>query len=128
MNRATASSALAAVLVLMAGLPPPTAYAGRWEVRREMREGAREVAREKREAHRELKRCGTRECARREIREGYHEVQREKREARREIRRELRDYDDDRYDRDNDLLEGLAIGAAAVGIATAVSKAFRDDE
>jgi hypothetical protein len=131
MIRSTASFALlAVVLVLAAGLLPPPAYADRWEVRREIREGIRQVDREKREARRELRRCETRECARREIREGYREVQREKREARREIRRELRDYDDDRYDRDrgSDVLKGLAIGAAVVGIATAVSRASRDDD
>lgn len=130
MIRATASfSLLAVVLVLAAGLLPPAAYADRWEVRREIREGVREVNREKREARRELKRCETRKCARREIREGYREVQRERREARREIRREFRDYDD-RYDRDrgSDVLKGLAIGAAVVGIATAVSRASRDDD
>lgn len=117
-------------LLLTFALIQPTAYAGRWEVRQEIREGAREVRREKREARRELRRCETRQCARREIREGYREVQREKREARREIRRDLRHYDDDRYDRDRDrdLLKGLAIGAAVIGIATAVSNASRDDD
>ncbi|MCU0836236.1 MAG: hypothetical protein MUC77_17685 [Chromatiaceae bacterium] len=133
MIRSTASfTLLAVVLVLAAGLLPPPAYADRWEVRREVREGIREVNREKREARRELRRCETRKCARREIREGYREVQRERREARREIRRELRDYDDDRYDRDrdrgSDVLKGLAIGAAVIGIATAVSRASRDDD
>ena len=114
-------------LALLSALVQPPAYAGRWEVRKEIREGAREVNKEKREARRELRRCETRECARREIREGYREVQREKREARREIRRELRDWDDDR-DRDRDVLKGLAIGAAVVGIATAISNASRDDD
>lgn len=129
MIRATATAAaLTWGLALFAALVPPTADAARWEVRQEVREGAREVRREKREARRELKRCDTRDCARREIREGYREVQREKREARREIRRDLRSYDDDRYDRDGDVLKGLAIGAAVVGIATAISNASRDDD
>jgi hypothetical protein len=129
MIRTTATVAvLTCGLALSTTLVPPTAYAGRWEVRQEIREGAGEVRREKREARRELKRCDTRQCARREIREGYGEVQREKREARREIRRDLRNYDDDRYDRGSDVLKGLAIGAAVVGIATAFSKASRDDE
>ena len=131
MTRATATVALlTCALALSTTLIPPNAYAGRWEVRQEIREGAREVRREKREARRELKRCDTRQCARREIREGYREVQREKREARREIRRDLRNYDDDRYDRDTDgdLLKGLAIGAAVVGIATAISQASRDGD
>jgi hypothetical protein len=47
-------------------------------------------------------------------------------EAIREIRRELRD--DDRDHGAGDLLKGLAIGAAVIGIATAVSNASRDDD
>lgn len=120
--------ALASALILLGPLLPPAAQADRWEVRREVREGAREVRREKREARRELKRCDTRECARREIREGYREVQREKREARCEIRRELRDYDDDRYDRGGNVLKGVDIGAAVVGIATVISNASGDND
>lgn len=143
---------LAAALVV-AIFVPPVASASRWEVRQEMREGARSVEREKREAARELRRCETRECARREIREGYREVNREKREARREIRREIsKDYYRDQYYRgegrwyregrywseydyerryyrdrkrndDNDLLKGVVIGAAAVGVAVAIKEA-----
>lgn len=127
MIRPAPSLALAIILVLMAALTPPIASADRWEVRREFREGAREVYEEKREARRELRRCETRHCARREIREGYREVQREKREARREIRRELRDRDD-RGDRGRDVLKGIAIGAAVVGIANAISRAAEDDD
>jgi len=119
---------LTCAVAVLTTVVQPVAYAGRWEVRQEIREGAREVRREKREAYRELKRCETRQCARREVREGYREVEREKREARREIRRELRDYDDDRYDRRGDVLKGVAIGAAVVGIATAVSRAAQDDD
>jgi len=59
-----------------------------WEVRREMREGARSVDTEKREAAREIRRCETRDCVLRELREGQREVNRERREARNEIRRE----------------------------------------
>ena len=83
---------------LLTALSPMEALAGRWEVRKEIREGARAVHREKREAAREIRRCKTRECARREIREGYREVEKERREARREIRREIReDYYDNFY-------------------------------
>jgi hypothetical protein len=122
---------LVAVLVgaLLGSLAPTeAARADRWEVRREVREGAREVEREKREARREIRRCKTRECARREIREGYREVEREKREARREIRREIREnrWDErdprDRYDGGDDVLKGVVIGAAVVGVAVAVAR------
>jgi hypothetical protein len=126
---------------------PAQALAQSWEVRREVREGARSVAREKREATRELRKCTTRDCARREVREGYREVNRERREARREIRREVREdvrdqyWRDGRYFRDgrywdrdeymrryygrhddngNNLLTGVAIGAAIVGVTAAV--------
>ena len=150
MTRASATVAwMAASCCLLAGLAPGTAEASRWEVREEIREGHREVQREKREAARELRRCQTRECARREIREGYREVEREKREARHEIRREIREdlrdryyrgdgrwYRDGRYwyrdeyerryyrnrDRDDDLLKGAVVGAAAVGLAVAIAK------
>lgn len=105
-----------------AALIPADALAQSRDTRREIREGIREVEREKREARREIRRCDTRECARREIREGYREVEREKREARREIRRELRE---DRYyrdrDRDDDVLKGVVIGAAIVGVAAAIA-------
>jgi len=151
---------LARVLVAAAGVAvlgitaPMQASASRWEIRQEMREGARSVQREKREAEREIRKCKTRECARREIREGYREVERERREARREIRREIReDYYDryyrgdgrwyrdgrywDRYDyerryyrrRDDDgeqFLKGALVGAAVVGIAAAVANSDDD--
>jgi hypothetical protein len=115
----------AAVLATSLGVPG-TAFADRWEVRREVREGVREVEREKAEARREIRRCKTRECARREVREGYREVERERREARREVRREIRDSRwDDGYYRDRDdgdqLLKGVVVGAAIVGIAAAVA-------
>lgn len=133
---------------------PGQAMAQSWEVRREIREGARSVAREKREAARELRRCTTKECARREVREGYREVNRERREARREIRREVREdvrdqyWRDGRYFRDgrywdrddymrryygyrdrddNDLLKGVVIGAAVVGVTAAIVNAQDDD-
>jgi hypothetical protein len=121
MNRMTVFQAmLMCALVASLGLPPAKAHASRWEIRQEIREGATEVYREKREARREVLRCKTKDCARREIREGYREVQREKREARREIRREIREYRDDRDD-GRKLLTGIAIGAAVLGIANAVS-------
>lgn len=108
-------------LVLCSCVWSPLANAGRWEVRKEIREGAREVEREKREAKRELMRCKTRECARREIREGYREVNREKRKARYEIRRELREARRDRWDDNNDILGGVIVGAAIIGVASAIA-------
>ena len=123
-------------LIFSLGLLHSTAYASRWEIRQEFREGAREVNREKREATREVLRCKTKKCAYREMREGHREVQREKREARREIRREVRDhrydrkYRDYRNDRDDrrDLLTGIAIGAAVIGVAKVVSDAAADND
>jgi hypothetical protein len=124
----TAGRAAGAILMMAAALLallPSPAVADRWEVRREVREGVRSIEAEKREARREIRRCQTRECARREIREGHREVERERREARREVRRELREerWEDHRYsrDRDDDLLKGVVIGAAVVGIAAAVA-------
>jgi hypothetical protein len=80
---------------------PTVAGADSWEVRREMREGARGVEIEKREAAREIRRCETRDCVLREMREGQREVDRERREARNEIRRERAEsyYQPARYDR-----------------------------
>lgn len=152
MNRRTAAAALLAALGTIAGaFTPGTALASRWEVRQEVREGYYEVGREKREARRELSRCKTRECARREVREGYREVGREKREARREIRHEVRENYYDRYfqgnDRwyrdgrywnrydyqnryyrrnDDDLLKGVIIGAAVVGVAAGIANSDDD--
>jgi hypothetical protein len=154
--RSVAVMAVAAASVAFGGaLVPTEALASRWEVRQEVREGAKEVRREKKEAARELRKCQTRECARREVREGYREVERERREARREVRRELREdyyrdqyfrgndrwYRDGRYwDRyeyenryyrkrdkdDNDFLKGAVIGAAAVGVAVAIANSNND--
>lgn len=123
---------LGVAVMVSALLMTDVAYAGRWEVRREVREGAREVQREKREAARELSRCTTRECARREIREGYREVNRERREARREVRREVREArrEADWRGRDDDgraLLTGVIVGAAVVGVAAAVANAQDED-
>lgn len=128
MRRLASVAGLAIALVVTAAWLQPVAHAGRWEVRKEIREGSREVRREKREARRELARCETRACARREVREGYREVQQERREARREVRRALRDYDDDRDDGGKDLLKGLAIGAAVIGIATVISNASQTED
>ncbi len=134
---------------------PSAASAQSWEVRREVREGGREVARERREAIRELRRCTTRECARREVREGRREVVRERIEARREIRREVREdyfdsyyrgnnrwYRDGRYwdrreyerryyyrrddDDGGDVLKGVLVGAAVVGVVAAIADANDD--
>jgi hypothetical protein len=154
MRSLTVMAAVAASVVVVGSLVPTDALASRWEVRQEMREGAKSVNREKREAVRELRKCQTRECARREIREGQREVSRERREARREIRREIREdyydnyyrgdnrwYRDGRYwdryeyeqryyrrrDRDdNDLLKGAVVGAAVVGVAVAIAKSNDD--
>lgn len=153
--RSLAVTLVAAASTMLVGtFAPMDALASRWEVRQEVREGARSVNREKREAIRELRKCQTRECARREIREGQREVGRERREARREIRREIREdyydnyyrggdrwYRDGRYwdryeyerryyrrpDRDNDdLLKGAVVGAAVVGVAVAIAKSNDD--
>jgi hypothetical protein len=153
MRPARLVAALIACGTVLGALAPSPALAQRWEVRREMREGARSVARERREALRELRRCTTRACARREAREGQYEVARERREARREIRREVREnyrdqywrggnqwYRDGRYwsrddyerryynrrDNTGDVLAGLAVGAAVVGVVAAISD--NDDE
>lgn len=154
MRSVAAMVATAASVVLVGTFAPADAQASRWEVRQEVKEGAKSVQREKREAARELRKCQTRECARREIREGYYEVGRERREARREIRREIREdyydnyyrgdgrwYRDGRYwdryeyerryyrrrDRDdNDLLKGAVVGAAVVGVAAAIANSNDD--
>ena len=133
MNRLSAAGFCLLSFVLCALLAPVDANAGRWEVRKELREGARSVERERREARRELQRCKTRECARREMREGYREVAREKREARREIRGEIaenrwerrRHWRDGRWhyddrDDDDDMLKGALVGAAVVGAAAVI--------
>ena len=77
---------LAAAVLCGASIVPIVAGAEPWEVRREIREGARSVAIEKREAAREVNRCKTRDCVSREMREGQREVDRERREARNEVR------------------------------------------
>jgi hypothetical protein len=153
--RSVAVLAAAAASVALCGAFVPTeALASRWEVRQEMREGAKSVRKEKKEAARELRKCQTRDCARREVREGYREVERERREARREIRHEVREdyydnyyrggnrwYRDGRYwdryeyerryyrkrDRDdNDFLKGAVVGAAAIGVAVAIANSNDD--
>lgn len=140
---------------LLLSMVPRGALADRWEVRREVREGYYEVERAKRRAEKDVRRCTTRECAEREIRQGYRDVEREKREARGEIRRELRQdyyrdsyyrggdrwYRDGRYwnrydyerryyrkrDRDgNEFLKGVVVGAAVVGVASAIAKSNDD--
>jgi len=98
----TAMSLAAAVLCCTsASIVPVVAGAEPWEVRREMREGARNVAIEQREAAHEIRRCQTRDCVLREKREGQREVNRERREARNEIRQERAEnyYQAARYNR-----------------------------
>jgi hypothetical protein len=143
------------VCLLVGSLAVPSlASAQSWEVRREVREGARSVAQEKREAVRELRRCTTRACAAREVREGRREVAQERREARREIRREVREdyvdsyyrgnnrwYRDGRYwdrgdyerryyyrrdDDSGDALKGALVGAAVVGVIAAIADSNDD--
>ena len=113
---------LALTVLMVAGLGSFDANAGRYEVRKEIREGIREVNREKREAAREVLRCKTRKCARREIREGYREVASEKREARREIRNALHDNRHGKWknNRDN-FLTGVLVGGAIIGAVTAIA-------
>ena len=82
------SLAAAIICCSCASIVPMVAGADPWEVRREVREGARGVENEKREAAREIRRCETRDCVLREMREGQREVGRERREARNEVRRE----------------------------------------
>lgn len=82
---------LAAGLACVVTLAPVISGAEPWEVRREMREGAREIAKERREAEREIRRCDTRRCVVREVREGQREVNHERREARQEVWRERRE-------------------------------------
>jgi hypothetical protein len=148
MRRGLAVGLLAAAIALSAGFVPETADAGRYEVRKEIRD----VERAKIKAAQNLKRCETRECADREMRKGYVKVEREKREARAAVRRDIReDYYRDRYyrgddrwyrdgrywdryeyerryyrnrkdDDDSDFLKGAIVGAAVVGVAVAISK------
>lgn len=135
MTRLQVSTLLLSGALALLTVVQPVALAGRWEARQEAREGYREVQRERREARREIRRCQTRDCARREIREGYREVQREKREARREIRRDLRDHRWRPYSHggwhdsrdDDNLLRGVAIGAAVVGIGAAIANSAQDE-
>ncbi|MGS0692346.1 hypothetical protein [Shewanella sp. 30m-9] len=113
---------MVSTVLMMSSLVSFDANAGRYEVRKEIREGSREVNREKREAAREVLRCKTRKCAKREIREGYREVAREKREARREIRHALSDNRHDRWKHKNDnFLTGVLVGGAIIGAATAIA-------
>ena len=113
---------MVSTVLMMSSLVSFDANAGRYEVRKEIREGSREVNREKREAAREVLRCKTRKCAKREIREGYREVAREKREARREIRHALSDNRHDRWKYKNDnFLTGVLVGGAIIGAATAIA-------
>ena len=139
---------LVGVATVLTGMPVEV-QAQSWEVRREIREANREVNRERREADARIRRCKDRECVEREYRKANREVARERREARREVSREIREdyYDrfyrgngrwwrDGRYwnhndylrryynRRDNDgadVLTGVLVGAAVVGVIAAVT-------
>lgn len=128
---------------------PVEVQAQSWEVRREIREANREVNRERRDADERIRRCKDRDCVEREYRRANREVARERQEARREVSREIREdyYDrfyrgngrwwrDGRYwnrndylrkyykRRDNDgidVLTGVLVGAAVVGVIAAVT-------
>lgn len=123
--------------VALATLAPAIASADRWEVRREVREGARGVERERREAERELRRCKTREARheiRREISRDYYRDQyyrggnRWYRDGRyrNEYDFECRYYRGRNRGNNNDLLKGVVIGAAAVGVIVAITEANED--
>lgn len=139
---------LVGVATVLTGMPAEV-QAQSWEVRREIREANREVNRERREADQRIRRCKDRQCVEREYRRANREVARERREARREVSREIREdyYDrfyrgngwwwrDGRYwnrndymrryynRRDNDgadVLTGVLVGAAVVGVIAAVT-------
>ena len=81
----TRLSLATAALLCCAAVTPLAAGADPWDVRREVREGAREIDRERHEAAHEIRRCETRECQKREAREGKREMDRERHEAHREI-------------------------------------------
>jgi hypothetical protein len=70
-------------------LGPAQGWAQRWDVRREVGEGAREVRREREEAVREIRNADSPWEVRHEIREGHRQITREKNEARRQVRREI---------------------------------------
>lgn len=79
-------SLAAAVLILgCASALPALANADPYEVRREMREGARNVEMERRESAREIERCRNHGCVVRERNEARREIDRERREARNEV-------------------------------------------
>ena len=139
--------ALGTVTVLTA--IPSEVQAQSWEVRREIREANREVNRERREADERIRRCKDRECVEREYRKANREVARERREARREVSREIREDYYDRFYRGNgrwwrdgrywnrndylrryykrtdndgaDVLTGVLVGAAVIGVIAAVT-------
>lgn len=114
-----AAQALCLLVALAAALP---AQAGRWEARREFREGQREIARERREMRRDILRADSPREARQAYLEGQREIARERREMRREVRRELRygGWDSDR-NRAGEIIAGVALGAIIVSAARGVA-------
>lgn len=111
-----------ALLLMMALATALPAHAGRWDARREFREGQREIARERREMRRDILRADSPREARQAFREGQREIARERREMRREVRRELRygSWDSDR-NRVGEIIAGVALGAIIVSAARGVA-------
>jgi hypothetical protein len=117
--RRGATRALLLMVALAAALP---SHAGRWDARREFREGQREIARERREMRRDIMRADSPREARQAFREGQREIARERREVRREVRRELRygGWDSDR-NRVGEIIAGVALGAIIVSATRGVA-------
>ncbi|MGL6109678.1 MAG: hypothetical protein ACRC2B_06200 [Rubrivivax sp.] len=118
-GRRGAAQALLLLAALATALP---AQAGRWDARREFREGQREIARERREMRRDILRADSPREARQAYREGQREIAQERREMRREVRRELRygGWDSDR-NRVGEIIAGVALGAIIVSVARGVA-------
>jgi len=117
--RRGAVQALLLMVALAAALPT---QAGRWDARREFREGQREIARERREMRRDIMRADSPREARQAYREGQREIAQERREMRREVRRELRygGWDSDR-NRVGEIIAGVALGAIIVSATRGVA-------
>ena len=117
--RRGAVQALLLMVALAAALPT---QAGRWDARREFREGQREIARERREMRRDIMRADSPREARQAYREGQREIAQERREMRREVRRELRygGWDSDR-NRVGEIIAGVVLGAIIVSATRGVA-------